>query len=84
MTLEQLAALSALGKAALAIFCIAGIGAAISFVPLRKHMPRLRELGFSVWRDADLRPKFLRFMGFCAAGVTAAIVGFMLGGWPTR
>ncbi|MFT3729086.1 MAG: hypothetical protein QM759_14785 [Terricaulis sp.] len=84
MTGDQLAALSWIGKGAIALFLLACVAALISAVSLLPHRAKFNQPGFSVWREADLRPKFVRFGGFCALGVIAALIGFTLGGWPTH
>jgi hypothetical protein len=84
MNAEQFAALGLIGKIAIALFMLAWLGAAMSAIPLIPYRAKFNEPGFSVWRDANLRPKFVRFVSFCGAGVAAALIGFTLGGWPMR
>lgn len=83
MTEAQFAALGIVGKGAAILFILAWICASVSASALLPHNQRLRELGMGVWRDAELRHKFLRFVGFCALGVLAGVIGFTFGGWPT-
>lgn len=82
MTEEQFAAPSIIGKGAAIVFILAWIYAVVCVLALLPHNDRFKELGLGVWRDAELRPKFVRFIGFCALGVLAGVVGFTLGGWP--
>jgi hypothetical protein len=77
--------MNAIGWAAMAIFLIGWIGAAASFfafdllrVMKAQHQP------FGVWSDPKARGRFLVFVGFCALGPLAALIGFLFGGWPTN
>jgi hypothetical protein len=45
-------------------------------------MREFSEAGMGVWKDPDLCGRFLPFLGLCALGVVAAIVGFAFGEWP--
>lgn len=82
MSEEQFAALSIVGKGAAIVCVLAAIYAIVSAVALMPRLKRLNEISLGVWQDAELRPKFLRFVGFCGVGVLAALVGFTYGGWP--
>lgn len=84
MTLEQIAALNIFGKGAIALFLIAGLGAALSGLQVVPQMAALRKRGVSIWADADGRSKFLRFIEFCALGPISVLIGFASGGWPHR
>lgn len=84
MTAEQLAELSLVGKGALIAFFLSWICAFVSSFSLIPKLQRLQEAGLSVWTNPELRGPFLRFVGSCALGVVAGVVGFAFGGWPTR
>jgi hypothetical protein len=75
--------MNAIGVAAVAIFLIGWLGAAVSFFAfdLLKVM-RAQDQPFGVWSDAKARGRFLIFVGFCALGPLAAVIGFLFGGWP--
>jgi hypothetical protein len=83
MTAEQFAELGIVGKGAMIVFVLAWIYAVVSALALMPHNERFKQLGMGVWQDAVLRPKFVRFVGFCALGVLAGVIGFTFGGWPT-
>lgn len=77
--------MNAIGVAAVVIFAIGWLGAAVSFFAfdLLKVM-RAQDRPFGVWSDAEARGRFLIFVGFCALGPLAAVIGFLFGGWPTN
>ena len=75
---------NAVGVAAAIVFLIAWLGAVGWWIArLGPRMREFNEAGMGVWKDADLRGRFLPFLGFCALGVVAGLVGFAFGGWPT-
>ena len=77
--------MNSIGVAAVAIFLIGWLGAAVSFFvfDLSKVL-NAQDRPFGVWSDAKARGRFLVFVGFCALGPLAAAIGFLFGGWPTN
>jgi hypothetical protein len=72
-----------IGVAALVVFVSAGLAAGMwAVVRLAPRMRELSEPGFDVWKHAGLRAHLLPFIGLCALGVLAALVGFVFGEWP--
>ena len=74
---------NAIGVGALIVFVLAGLGAGVWWIArLGPRMREFSEAGMGVWKDPDLCGRFLPFLGLCALGVVAAIVGFAFGEWP--
>ena len=76
--------MNAIGVAAVAIFLIGCVGAAVSYFAfdLGRVMKARANQPFGVWRDANTRGRFLTFVAFCALGPLSALIGFLFGGWP--